>query len=38
MPDELLLARLDLLDQYARDLRDAQPPNFMAYASAKTFM
>jgi uncharacterized protein YutE (UPF0331/DUF86 family) len=35
MPDESHLARLELLDQYVRDLRDAQPPNFAAYESDK---
>jgi hypothetical protein len=35
MPDESLLARLELLDQHLRDLRDAQPPNFAAYESDK---
>ena len=28
-------ARVDRLDQYVRDLRDAQPPNFAAYESNK---
>lgn len=36
MPDDSLAARLNLLDQYVRDLRDAQPPNFAAYESDKT--
>jgi uncharacterized protein YutE (UPF0331/DUF86 family) len=35
MPDESLLARLELLDQYVRDLRDAQPRNFAAYEGDK---
>jgi len=35
MSDDLLLTRLDLLDQHVRDLRDAQPPNFAAYESDK---
>jgi uncharacterized protein YutE (UPF0331/DUF86 family) len=35
MPDESLAARLDLLDQHIRDLRDVQPPNFAAYESDK---
>ncbi|MDE3092119.1 MAG: DUF86 domain-containing protein, partial [Chloroflexota bacterium] len=36
MLDESLLARLDLLDQYVRDLRGTQPPSFAAYESNKT--
>ena len=36
MPDDSLAARLNLLDQYVRDLRDTQPPNFAAYESDKT--
>ncbi len=35
MPDDSLLARLDLLDQQVSDLRDAQPPNFAAYENDK---
>lgn len=35
MPEESLLTRLDLLEQYVRDLREAQPPNFAAYEDDK---
>ncbi len=35
MPEEPLLARLELLDQYVRDLHDAQAPNFAAYENDK---
>ena len=35
MPDDSLLPRLDLLDQYVRDLRAAQQRNFAAYQQDK---
>ena len=35
MPDDSLLTRLDALDQYVRELRESQPPNFHAYESDK---
>ncbi len=35
MPDNDLLTQLDLLDGYARDLRDSQPPSLDAYNSDK---
>jgi uncharacterized protein YutE (UPF0331/DUF86 family) len=35
MPNDSFAARLDLLDQYVCDLRDAQPPNFAAYERDK---
>ena len=35
MPDDSLLARLELLNQHVRDLRDAQAPNFAAYENDK---
>jgi uncharacterized protein YutE (UPF0331/DUF86 family) len=35
MPDDSLLTRLDLLDQYVHDLREAQPRNFEAFQSDK---
>lgn len=35
MTDESIAVRLDLLDQYVRDLREAQPQNFAMYENNK---
>lgn len=35
MPEESITARLDLLDQYVRDLRETRAPSYAAYESDK---